>query len=93
VVDTSADGIARRLELLEAQLTAASHGTEVAGICGVAESPDAAVRQLRERFGVSELQAVTMADLQFRRTTRQAQDALRREVDELRGRLARGADD
>ena len=53
-----------------------------------AEDPDTAISGLRHRFGLSEVQAVAVLDLQFRRATRRDRGRLeegRQEVlEELR---------
>jgi DNA gyrase/topoisomerase IV subunit A len=76
-----------RLQLLEAQLTAAEHGPQVAAIVQASESPAVATKNIMKRFSFTELQAATVLDSQYRLGTAEARGRIAREIEEIRGRL------
>jgi DNA gyrase/topoisomerase IV subunit A len=70
----------RRLQLLEAQLVAATRAQEVIAIAQQAPSSKVAVSQVMQVFSLSEDQAVVILDSQFRVVTMQAREQIEEEI-------------
>jgi DNA gyrase/topoisomerase IV subunit A len=74
----------RRLRLLEAKLVAATRAHEVLTIAEQAPSSKAAVPQVMRAFALSEEQAVTVLDAQFRTVTRAAREQIEEDIRDLK---------
>lgn len=73
-----------RLDLLEAQLLAATRAPEVAAVAQQAASPKAAVPLVMEAFAVTEEQAVTILDSPFSAVTASARAQIEEQIRTLR---------
>jgi DNA gyrase/topoisomerase IV subunit A len=83
--EPNSDGM--RLQLLEAQLTAAENGPQLAAIAQASESRAVAIKKIMKDFSFTELQAATVLDSQYRLGTAEVRGQIAREIEEVRRRL------
>lgn len=76
-----------RAHILEGLIIASDNIDEVIAIIKAAESPQAAIDKLIERFGLSLIQATEIVDMRLRRLTGLEQDKLRAEYDEKKQQI------
>jgi DNA gyrase subunit A len=77
-----------RAHILEGLLAAIDHLDEVINLIRAAESADVARTQLMERYGLSEVQATAILDMQLRRLAALERRRLQEEYAELSARIA-----
>lgn len=77
-----------RAHILEGLIIACDNIDEVIAIIRASKTPQDAMLQLSDRFGLSEKQSRAIVDMQLRRLTGLEQEKLRAEVDELHARIA-----
>ena len=77
-----------RLHIVEGLLLAIDHIDEVIGLIRASASADVAKVQLMSRFGLTEIQAGYVLDMQLRRLAALERDKLRAEAEELRKTIA-----
>lgn len=76
-----------RAHILEGLIIASDNIDEVIAIIKAAESPQAAIDKLIERFGLSLIQATEIVDMRLRRLTGLEQDKLRAEYEEKKQQI------
>src|SRR6266568_7356043 len=77
-----------RAHILEGLLVALDHLDEVIALIRAAESAEAARGQLMERYGLSEIQATAILDMQLRRLAALERRRIQEEYAELQARIA-----
>jgi DNA gyrase subunit A len=77
-----------RAHILEGLMVALDHLDEVIALIRAADSADAARTQLMERYGLSELQAIAILDMQLRRLAALERRRIQDEYAELQARIA-----
>jgi DNA gyrase subunit A len=77
-----------RAHILEGLLVALDHLDEVIALIRASESAEAARGQLMERYGLSELQATAILDMQLRRLAALERQRIQNEYAELQSRIA-----
>ena len=75
-----------RLELLEAILAAIDRRSEVSDVVASSESADDAVDRLRELLGISQMGAMEILNMQWRRLARAERREIQQRITEFRGR-------
>jgi DNA gyrase subunit A len=82
------DRAAARAHVLEGLLVALDHLDEVIALIRAAASADVARTQLMERFGLTEIQATAILDMQLRRLAQLEREKIANELAELRALIA-----
>jgi DNA gyrase subunit A len=82
------DLLRARLEILEAMATVTSRRAELMAVVGSAADGDAALLKIRDHFGLNEMQAVAVLDLQVRRFAELERRRIADEAEEIRRRLS-----
>jgi DNA gyrase/topoisomerase IV subunit A len=86
-LDEQIEDLERRLEIYAALQTALSNPHDLLQILLDSAEPDSAVPALRSRLGFTEIGAMAVLDLQFRRVTSQERGHISEECDETRAHL------
>ena len=87
VVTTEADRLRERLRAYEAMARVLEEPQAFLKVLLSAEDPEASADQLRERFGLDDLQVAAVLDLQFRRVTVRDRSRIFEERQRLRDEL------